>query len=86
MKVGQSCLTLCDPKDYIVHGVLQARILEWVAFPFQGIFPNQGSNPDPPLRVDIWLRMSSIPSVLLGWLSSQESACNTGDTGSIPGS
>ena len=29
-----------------VHGILQARILEWVAFPFSGgIFPTQGSNP-----------------------------------------
>ena len=26
--------TLCDPMDYAVHGILQARILEWVAFPF----------------------------------------------------
>ena len=34
MKVAQSCLTLYDPMDYIVHGILQARILEWVAFPF----------------------------------------------------
>ena len=34
MKVAQSCLTLCDPMDYTVHGILQARILEWVAFPF----------------------------------------------------
>ena len=34
MKVAQSCPTLCDPMDYIVHGILQARILEWVAFPF----------------------------------------------------
>ena len=25
---------LCDPMDYTVHGILQARILEWVAFPF----------------------------------------------------
>ena len=32
--VAQSCLTLCDPMDYIVYGILQARILEWVAFPF----------------------------------------------------
>ena len=24
----------CDPMDYIVHGILQARILEWVAFSF----------------------------------------------------
>ena len=34
VKVAQSCLTLCDPMDYTVRGILQARILEWVAFPF----------------------------------------------------
>ena len=34
MKVAQSCPTLCNPMDYTVHGLLQARILEWVAFPF----------------------------------------------------
>ena len=34
VKVTQSCLTLCDPMDYTVLGILQARILEWVAFPF----------------------------------------------------
>ena len=37
--VAQSCLTLCDPMDYSalsssVHGILQARILEWVAIGF----------------------------------------------------
>ena len=32
--VYQSCLPLCDPIDYIVHGILRARILEWVSFPF----------------------------------------------------
>ena len=34
VKVTQSHLTLCDPMDYTVHGILQARILEWVAFLF----------------------------------------------------
>ena len=34
VNVTQSCRTLCDPIDYTVHGILQARILEWVAFPF----------------------------------------------------
>ena len=34
VKVAQSCPTLCDPMDYTVHGILHARILEWVAFPF----------------------------------------------------
>ena len=37
--VAQSCLTLCDPMDWSpprssVHGILQARILEWVAISF----------------------------------------------------
>ena len=34
VKVTQSCLTLCDPMDYTIHGILQARILEWVAITF----------------------------------------------------
>ena len=34
VKVAQLCLTLCDPMIYTVHGILQARILKWVAFPF----------------------------------------------------
>ena len=45
-KVVQSCLTLCDPMDYTVHGILQARILEWVSLSLlQGMFPTQGLNP-----------------------------------------
>ena len=34
VKVAQSCPALCDTMDYTVHGILQARILEWIAFPF----------------------------------------------------
>ena len=34
VKVSQLCLTLDDPMDYTVYGILQSRILEWVAFPF----------------------------------------------------
>ena len=40
VKVAQSRPTVCDPMDYTVHGILQARILEWVAFPFP-----RGSSP-----------------------------------------
>ena len=36
VKVAQSHPTLRDPTDCTVHGILQARILEWVAFPFSG--------------------------------------------------
>ena len=44
-KVSQSCSTLCNLMVYTVHGILQARILEWVAFPFLlGFFPIQGLN------------------------------------------
>ena len=37
--VARSCLTLCNPTDCSlpgssVHGILQARILEWIAIPF----------------------------------------------------
>ena len=34
VKVAQLCLTLCNPMDYTVHGILQARTLEWLAFSF----------------------------------------------------
>ena len=39
--VAQSCPTLCDPTDCgppvsSVHGILQARILEWIAITFSG--------------------------------------------------
>ena len=34
LKLAQSCPTLCDSMDYTVHGFLQARILEWLVFPF----------------------------------------------------
>ena len=56
-EVSQLCLTLCSPVDCSlpgssIHGIFQARILEWVAiigvgchFLLQGIFPTQGSNP-----------------------------------------
>ena len=34
LEVAQLCLILCDPMDCTVHGILQARILEWATFPF----------------------------------------------------
>ena len=52
-KVTQSCLTLCDSMDYIVHGSPQAKILEWVAFPFSRDLPNPKIEPkSPALQVD----------------------------------
>ena len=49
--VAQLCLTVCNTIDCSlpgssVHGILQVRILEWVAIPLlQGIFLSQESNP-----------------------------------------
>ena len=41
--VTQSCPKLCNPMDYTVHGILQVRMLEWVAFPFsRGSFQLRG--------------------------------------------
>ena len=48
VKVTQPCLTLCNPIDCTVHGILQARKLEWVAFPSPGDFPNPGIEPRSP--------------------------------------
>ena len=44
--VAQSCLTLCDPMDcslpgFSVHGILQARLLEWAALPFSHFFSSE---------------------------------------------
>ena len=48
--VAQLCLTLCDPMDRIlpsssVRGVLQAKILQWVAMSSSGDLPNAGIKP-----------------------------------------
>ena len=54
----QSCPALCDPMDCSlpvssVHGILQARILEWIAVPSPGNLPNPGIEPrSPALQAD----------------------------------
>ena len=50
MLVAQLCPTLRNPMDYSlpgssVHGILQARILEWVAIPFSRDLPDPGIEP-----------------------------------------
>ena len=57
-EVTQLCLTLCNPMDCSlsvssVHGILQARILEWVAISYPGDLPNPGIEPrSTALRAD----------------------------------
>ena len=60
--VVESCPTLCNPMDCSppgpsVHGILQARILEWVAIPFSGDLPDSGIAPRSPT-----LQANSLPS------------------------
>ena len=53
VKVTQSCLTLCNPMDYTVHGILQARILERLTFSFSTDLPNPEIKPrSPTFQVD----------------------------------
>ena len=67
--VTRSCLTLttpwtlCNLPDFSVHGVLQARILEWVAISFSGDLPSPGIEPRSPA-----LQAVSLPTELEGKL------------------
>ena len=55
--VTQSCPIICNPMDYTVLGILQARILEWVAIPFFRDLPNPGIKPRSPA-----LQSDSLPA------------------------
>ena len=60
--VTKSCPTLCDPMDCgppgsSVHGILQARILEWVAISFSRDLPDPGFIPG-----SLALQVDSLPS------------------------
>ena len=60
--VAQSFLTLGDPTDHSlpgssVHGILQARILEWLPFPFPGDLPDSGVESE-----SLALQADSLPS------------------------
>ena len=51
--IAQLCVTLCSPVDYSLPGssvqaILQAKILQWVAFPFSGDLPKAGIEPRSP--------------------------------------
>ena len=61
VKVIKSHWTLCNSMDYPVHGILQARILEWGAFPSPGDLPSPGIKPRSPT-----LQADSLPAELQG--------------------
>ena len=90
--VIQLCPTLCNSMDCSSpgssdHGILQARILEWVSIPFSGDLPDPGIEPrSPPLQVDslrpeppvtmkgVYQR-AKIRLLSSGWLDSWQSTC-----------
>ena len=70
VKVSQSCLTLCDPMDYTVNGILQARMLEWVAFPSPRDLPNPGIEPRSPALQAVLYQLSHKGSPrILEWVT-----------------
>ena len=61
--VVQSCLTLCNPMDCSppgssIHGIFQARILEWVAMPSPGGLPDPGIEPRSTVVIMFYIRSS----------------------------
>ena len=69
VKVTQSCLTLCDSMDCKVHGILQVRILEWVAFPF-----SRGSS-----QPRDWTQVSRIAGIFfISWATGEACPLVTG--------
>ena len=54
-------LTLCYPMNYTVHGILQARVLEWVAFPF-----SRGSS-----QPRDWTQVSSLQRFFTNWATGE---------------
>ena len=100
------CPSLCDPVDYSspdssVHGILQTRILEWVALPSQGSlgFPGSSAGKESAYNAgdtSLIPRSGSSPGEGIGYPLQDSGACqvdqtvkesarNVGDLGSIPG-
>ena len=87
-EVTQSCPTLCDPMDCSppgssVHGILQARMLEWVAISF-----SRGPQFNSQVWKICWRRDRLLTLVFLGFpggSDDKESTCNAGDLVQSPG-
>jgi len=81
VKVPQLCPTLCDPMDHTTHGILQARILEWVAFRF-----SRGSS-QPGNRTQISHiagRFLTSPAQLLAFAPGKEQAAGMWEPWVVP--
>ena len=86
MKVTQSCPTLYDPMNCSlpgssVHGIFQARIMEWVPLPFPGDFPDSGNQPIVSCITGrfftFWVTKVSLNSFLSRYMVSVAQLCPT---------
>ena len=79
---SESCSVVSDSlRAHIVHGILQARILEWVALPFpRGIFPTQRSNPGLPHCRRMLYQLSHKRSYNINETLKHHAKCNKSDT------
>ena len=71
-EVAQSCPTLCNPMDCSlpgcsVHGIFQARVLEWVAISFSRDIPNPGMELRSPALQAGTLRFESPGKQTVEW-------------------
>ena len=67
----RSCPTPSNPMDYTVHGLLQARTLEWYLFPSPGDLPNPGIELGSPA-----LQLNSLPTEISGKPSRRKEIIN----------
>ena len=85
VKVAQSCPTLCDPMDYTVHGILQTRILEWVAFTFsRGASQPRDRNQVSQMAGGFFTRWATREALMLPLKStSKQHSTGNGDIGRL---
>ena len=92
-EVAQSCPTLCDPMDcslpdFSVHGIFQARVLEWVAISFS----RESSQPRDRTQVScivgrrftLWARKPELSLLLAMWWYNQKTAICKPERGPWP--
>ena len=97
-EVAQSCPTLCNPMDcslpgFSVHGIFQARVLEWVAISFSrgSSWPRNRTQVSciAGRRFTLWATRKADSGYLICGFpcgsDGKQSACNGGDPGLIPG-
>ena len=77
VKVSKSCPSLCDPMDYTVRGILQAKILEWVAFPFSRGSPQPRDQTEVSCIAGGFFTSWTTREALIGLVSSVSQLCLT---------